>query len=185
MAKSFKITGLDKLDLVVRALNNFDKGKTSAKGLIAITTDTDLRDIDKLKARFPEALENAHRKTLVFVAEELEIALGLAMETNAWNWEYGDGNIVDTGALRDSVSIGITGDRINVSYGEEYAAIVYYGGYIHPYGNPRVQIYMPGRPWIAAVLNGGGPVEQFDIRRVYMQHFEGFMKAELSAIDAI
>jgi len=179
VAKS-KITGLGKLEATVNALNRTRQAKNSVKTSIKVTTElVKSKDLSILVKQFPDAVDNAHSKTLRFVAEELEIALGVAMETNAWSWDYGDGDIVDTGALRDSVNVAVIGDSIRVSYGEEYAAIVYYGGYIHPYGNPRVQIYMPPRPWVNAVLNGGGPVPQFNVAEVYGRYFFDFLREEL------
>lgn len=179
MAK-VRVKGFDKIDATINALNRTRQSKNNVKTSIKITTDlVNSKDLTTLTKQFPDAIDNAHLKTLRFVAEELEIALGVAMETNAWNWDYGDGDIVDTGALRDSVSVEVIADSIRVSYGEEYAAIVYYGGYIHPYGNPRVQIYMPPRPWVNAVLNGGGPVPQFNVADVYGKYFFDFLRKEL------
>lgn len=179
---SVKIKGFDKLDATIKALNRTRQSKNKVNTSIKITADLlNTKDLQKLTRQFPDAIENAHLKTLRFVADELEIALGVAMETNAWSWDYGDGDIVDTGALRDSVNVEIVGSSIKVTYAEEYAAIVYYGGYIHPYGNPRVQIYMPGRPWINAVLNGGGPVPQFNVADVYGRHFFDILRQELKA----
>lgn len=137
------------------------------------------KEIEELVDKIGASAQAAHRKALHFVADDLYIALGLAMESKVWNWEYGDGDIVDTGALRDSLSISVAGDQIIVSYGQEYAAIVYFGGYIHPYGNPNVQIYMPGRPWIEAVFTGSYGIEQFNLIGAYEAKFLNLLKDEL------
>lgn len=185
MAK-VKVRGLDKIDATIKALNRTRQSKDKVNTSIKITTElASTRDLEILKRQFPEAISNAHAKTLIFVAEELEIALGVAMESKVWQWDYGDGDIVDTGALRDSINVVAANDSIRVSYGEEYAAIVYYGGYIHPYGNPRVQIYMPPRPWVNAVLNGGGPVPQFNVADIYSRYFFDFLRKELKSSNIL
>ena len=64
--------------------------------------------------------------------------------------------------------------------GFDYAAIVYYGGYIHPYGNPDVKIFMPARPWIKHVLIGGhSGINKFPLTDRYLFYFEKFLVAQL------
>jgi len=128
--------------------------------------------LDDFDINIKDAIKQAHHQALLLMAEELEIALGIAMESQVWQWDYGNGDIIDTGKLRDSCNIVVTNDSVQIIYGEEYAGIVHYGGYIHPYGNPNVIIYMPARPWVQAVLVGGGPVPQFDIEGTYAKYAE-------------
>jgi len=143
--------------------------KASIKTGVEVTS---FADLDRLKEQFPKIVSKASQKTIKLVAVELEAALDRAMMAKAWQWDYGDGDIIDTGELKDSLRLVVdsAGD-IYVFYNAEHAAIVHYGGYIHPYGNPRVQIYMPARPWITSVLNGGGPVDKFDFEGVYERIF--------------
>lgn len=176
MAKS---TG--QIDPLIKAINRTKKLKNK-KFKSSVTLRIDLentKDLDTLRRMFPNALEKAHIKTLAMIRDDLEIALGIAMESKSWQWDYGDGDIIDTGALRDSAEIKVTDKGFTIAYGEQYAGIVYYGGYIHPYGNLNVQIYMPARPWVNAVLNGGSGIEKFDFEGLYRRNFESFLTQEL------
>ena len=48
-----------------------------------------------------------------------------------------------------------SGSEIIVSYSEPYAALIHYGGYILPYGNPNAdKVYIPPRPWVESTLKG-------------------------------
>ena len=175
--------GTAKIDGLIKALNRTKKLENKKfKSKITLTIDLEnSKDIELLREMFPGALERAHLKTLELIRDDLEIALGLAMESKTWQWDYGDGDIVDTGALRDSADVRVTKDGFSIAYGEQYAGIVYYGGYINPYGNPNVQIYMPGRPWVSAVLNGGNGIEKFDFDTLYKSHIESILEAEFKA----
>ena len=130
----------------------------------------DLSLLEDFNENFSKAIKEAHSKALLLLAEDLELALAAAMEDNVWDWDYGDGDIYDTGALQKSGRVIVSGDSLQVVYDEEYAAIVHYGGYISPYGNPNVSIYMPGRPWVQSVILGGGPVPQFDMAGTYSKY---------------
>lgn len=141
----------------------------------------DLSLLENFPSQFDRAAKEIHSRALVFLSEELELALGIAMESNVWGWEYGDGDIYDTGALRDSGRVVVSGNSLQIFYGEEYAAIVHYGGYISPYGNPNVTIYMPGRPWIQAVILGGGPVPQFDMEGTYARYAIPLIKERMES----
>jgi len=165
----------------VSALKTNSQTATVTASLAVAPIDT--KKLKTIRSRFPKEVEEAHMETMVYMAEELEIALGEAMENKAWQWEYGDGDIVDTGALRDSLRITVTANNFRIYYGEEYAGIVHYGGYIFPYGNPRVIIYMPPRPWIDSVLNGGGPVPQFNFEGIYTLRFNQILAEKLSRIS--
>lgn len=95
---------------------------------------------------------------------ELAKALNAAMSSSAWQWQSGGSrDIIDTGALKNSLSITFSGGSFEISYTEPYAALVHWGGYIYPYGNQAAQkVYLPGRPWIEATIMGGGPVPQIE-----------------------
>lgn len=97
------------------------------------------------------------------VEAKLANALNAAMSSSSWSWKGGSRDIVDTGALKNSLKIEWIGMTAVVSYSEPYAAIIHEGGYIYPYGNKSASpVYLPGRPWVKSVLVGGGPVPQFD-----------------------
>ena len=77
-------------------------------------------------------------------------------------------DIIDTGKLHDSLKFKEkflkSKVSIEVIYTTPYAAITHYGGYIVPYGNQKLApVYIPGRPWIEAALNGTYGMPQFDI----------------------
>jgi len=149
---------------------------------IKFLAKTKTKNVDKLKKLADDLninIKEAHEAALKSIADDLYLSLGIAMESKVWGWDYGDGDIVDSGALRDSLSIEVQGSNINIRYEEEYAAIVYYGGYIHPYGNPYVQIYMPARPWIDAIFTGANGVPIFDFAGLYEKAFTNYLKANI------
>jgi phage gpG-like protein len=101
-------------------------------------------------------------------AEALENALNIAMQSSSWGWRDGSRDIVDTGELMRSLEIIKGQDGLSVSYSSPYAELVHYGGYIVPYGNDSIsKVYIPGRPWMDAVLEGGGPVPSVDLSAIY------------------
>ena len=168
--------------------SNLSKLKTRQKNLytgIRIRFDENYKDLKYLQKRFPKSIKKAHKGALVLLKQDLQKALNDAIEAKVWNWEYGDGDIIDTGELRDSLDLNIEGDRISIAYRVDHAGIVHYGAYIYLYGNPGIQVYMPPRPWIDAVLNGGGPVPKFDFETTYVKYFSQILETELSAIGAI
>jgi hypothetical protein len=116
-----------------------------------------------------EGIENAS----MIVAEKLSEALDNAMESAVWNWNGGARDIIDTGELRDSKSVKVQGNRIEISYNVPYAGLVHYGGYILPYGNQSAQkVYLPARPWVDSVILGRGPIPQFDFEAIYAAAIE-------------
>jgi hypothetical protein len=99
------------------------------------------------------------------IAVDLKEALDGSIANDAW----GDGGLVDTGALRDSGSVTINENGLTIAYDAPYASLLHYGGYIHPYGNVNLRVYLPPRPWVESVLFGGGPVPVFDFARYYTE----------------
>jgi len=62
-------------------------------------------------------------------------------------------NLVKTGRLKNSLAININASTLEISYNVPYAALMQYGGYIIPYGNPDAEpVYISPRPWIDVVL---------------------------------
>lgn len=174
MAKRIRKKGfgaIDKLTANIKTLEGKSRKSIKARINTSIQVES-FADIEKLKTKLPAIIVAANKKTVALVARELKVALDEAMESAVWQWDYGDGDIVDTGALRDSARVVPVSDGdIYIFYNEKYAGIVHYGGYIHPYGNPDIQIYMPARPWIQSVLEGGGPVPRYDFEGVYERIF--------------
>lgn len=115
-----------------------------------------------VRAKFKKA--NAY--ALELLKAELTTRLDAAM---SYSWgEMGD--IIDTGELRDSLQIVISGIRIDINYNSPYANLIHYGGYVQPYGNLNIdKVYIPGRPWVTSVLSGEGPGGPIDLRGIYQE----------------
>lgn len=185
--KQIKNPGAAVIKRMIKAMNDIENDEGSVKAGFTIKSAADFTALKTIASKFAAEANNAHVKTLAALAPEIKQALTDAMNTKAYGWDYGDGDIVQTGELRDSVQVNADDESIVVTYsasssgdGTDYAAIVYFGGYIHPYGNPNVQIYMPGRPWIKHVLVGGNTgVPKFPLTDRYFFYFEKFLIAQL------
>ena len=185
--KQIKNPGAAVIKRVIKAMNEIENNEGSVRAGFTIKSAADFTALKTVASKFREESNNAHTKTLAALAPEIKQALTNAMNTKAYDWDYGDGDIVQTGTLRDSVQVNADAESIVVTYsasssgdGTDYAAIVYFGGYIHPYGNPNVQIYMPARPWVKHVLVGGySGVEKFPLTDRYFYYFEKFLIAQL------
>lgn len=120
-------------------------------------------DFDGLDAKIRKIAMAKLKEALPKTEPALASALNAAIASPSWEWAGGRRDIVDTGALKNSLQIEWRGMRAIVGYNQPYAAIVHEGGYIKPYGNTAAApVYLPGRPWVKSVLIGGGPVPQFD-----------------------
>jgi len=126
------------------------------------------------------------------VEADLPTALNQALEASVWGpfspktpytskggqlRTSGLRNIVDTGALKDSLRIKTkflqTKTVTVINYSAPYAAFVHYGGVIQPYGNKNANsVLIPARPWVEAVLTGNGPVKPYEYRKVYQDAIE-------------
>ena len=107
------------------------------------------------------------QKALSMATDDVKRALNSAVSSSSWNWAGGSRDIIDTGKLKNSVEVAFSGGAFVISYKVPYAALIHYGGYIHPYGNKNAQkVYIPGRPWIDATVMGGGPVPQIQWDRL-------------------
>lgn len=120
---------------------------------------------------FPESdIKERYMNAINKVADKLSLELDNAISSSVWSWSGGTRDIVDTGALKASKDVRVVDDDIKISYGEPYAALMHYGGYIRPYGNQNAQkVYIPGRPWIGALLKGNGPIPRFDFDSVFSE----------------
>lgn len=135
---------------------------------IDITFSIEEDSITPLLKRLPRIMKEAHKESVRQLVDLLKDALNDAMESPVWGWDGDNRDIVDTGKLKASLKIYVdSDDDIHIMYGEDYAAIVHYGGYFSPFGRRNVNLYYPGRPWVSSVLEGGGPVPQFDFEGEY------------------
>jgi hypothetical protein len=117
------------------------------------------------EGRIQTAISRASQR----IAIDLKKALDDALRSNVWLTRSGATDIYETGELLTSGSITADEDGLTIAYDAPYAALVHFGGYIHPYGNTRAKVYLPPRPWVQSVLSGGGPVPQFDFEQYYTQ----------------
>lgn len=141
-------------------------------GGLAFQAKIDEKDLSNFYKKLPKLIKKAHSFAVKNLVGLLREALNDAMDNPVWNWNSGNRDIVDTGALKNSLKIFSDSDGdIHILYGEEYAGIVHYGGYFNPYGNPTIKEYYPARPWVDSVLKGGGPVPQFDFQAEYSALF--------------
>lgn len=180
-----KNAGSAAIKQIIKAIENLEEKEGLTKVKLALEGSTDFTRLRTYASQFRRQANIAHTKALAALAPEIKEAITEAMNTKAYGWDYGDGDIVQTGQLRDSVEVVSDDESIIVTYsaiskgdGYDYAAIVYYGGYIHPYGNPYIQVYMPKRPWVQHVLKGGhSGVKQFPLADRYLFYFKKFLIA--------
>lgn len=150
---------------------NFDGVLPKSIPVTRISASANIKGILKISPKgqpgreIVDGFERAINRASVRIAQDLKMALDAAMSTSAW----GGGDLVDTGELMSSGSVTVSENGITISYDAPYAALIHYGGYIHPYGNINARIYLPPRPWVESVLFGGGPVQQFDFEGYYRQ----------------
>lgn len=187
MPYSIKITGINesqkliedtvnKIKLNIKKLGD-QKIKISVPG-VKVDFEIEKDEVTNLLKKLPSIMQEAHSAAVRQMVDLLEIALNESIESPVWNWNGDNRDIVDSGDLRDSLSVyADSDDNIIISYGEEYAAIVHYGGYFNPYGNVNVKLYYPGRPWVSSVLEGNGPVPQFEFQSTY----KSLLSQELNA----
>ena len=99
-------------------------------------------------ANFPEAkilkgIELAIRRASERIVVDLKQALDVAIQSPVWMGTLDRVDIYDTGELLNSGSVIINNKGITIAYDAPYAALVHYGGYIHPYGNITEKVYLP------------------------------------------
>lgn len=137
-----------------------------------IVEDVDYSDLQRYINEFPDKAQEAHEWALRLVGKDLEKALKEAIAAPVWDWKGDTRDIVDTGALKRSMKVIAEGSELRCYSGQDYAALIHYGGYAHPYGNTSsAKMYYPPRPWIEAVVLGGGPVDKFDFAGNYKPRF--------------
>ncbi len=168
-------------DLLSFGSSDFEFGKNLNKKILDTRVNIKFRARGKVSFQeyelgirdMPSDLRKAANKATDMIISELGQALDAAMGAVIWDWPSGSRDIVDTGALRNSLSIKKAGNGFTISYNQPYAAIVHYGGYILPYGNPNAtKFYLPPRPWVDSVLNGSGSIPQFDFEGAFRKAFD-------------
>lgn len=181
-AKGFgnAIKGLESLERSMQAIAKLKgfEGTTKLNLKLDIEGLEDLKDFINYIDVLPDKIEEAHHKTMENIVLRLKEALDDAMSSAIWQWTGDTRDIVDTGALKASgkVSYNRATQNISIIYGEEYAALVHYGGYVKSGYNSEVQIYYPARPWVQAVLTGGNGVTAFPFALIYKAEFFKFFK---------
>ncbi|MFZ9326851.1 MAG: hypothetical protein ACO24H_05260 [Polynucleobacter sp.] len=142
---------------------------------VEINATFNLNGFIKFKSNFPKEqlatkFEGAINRASQRVAVDLKRALDDALRSNAWGGvNPQDNDIYDSGRLLESGSVNVTANGIIVAYTAPYARLIHYGGYFKPYGNQSAKVYLPPRPWVDAVLKGGGPVPQFNLIKYYQE----------------
>lgn len=142
------------------------KATASLRGLLKV------RVKNVPKEAILDGFKSAINKANARIAIDLRAALDDALRSSVWDTPSGRADIYETGELLSSGSIEFSDEGITIAYSAPYAALVHYGGYIYPYGNTSARVYLPPRPWVESVLNGGGPVEEFDFVRYYKEEIE-------------
>ena len=126
-------------------------------------------------------LVKAHQAGVSAVEKALGPALDRAVKSQ-WQWrDGGTRDIVDTGKLLRSRNIKVqylqTKATLGIQYTTPYAALMYYGGAIQPYGNRNAAtVLIPARPWIEAIFEGTYGQRKFDLAAPYDKAFKAAFK---------
>lgn len=120
------------------------------------------------------AIDRAMIRAILDISDNIERNLALAITSSIWNTNEGLGDIYLTGKLLSSSEVSVNGSQITINYDVPYAALIYYGGYILPYGNKEgTRVYIPPRPWIGAVLNGTNGLPAIDYKAIILAAISG------------
>jgi len=140
------------------------------------------KDVLSFFKEFPKASRKAHSETMALLAVDIKEALDAAMDADVWDWISDTRDIIDTGALKASGKVEYipASETLSISYDEDYAAIVHFGGVITSGWNPDVQIIYPARPWVTAVIEGGYAVPKFEFEKRYLEYFIDILIRETS-----
>lgn len=127
---------------------------------------TDITETMK-KLAVTEVLNKGVREGSEVVQKKLKTSLNKSM-MSLWPYRDETRDIIDTGKLKRSLAISkqVSGSRavFNITYNRPYAGLIYYGGYITPYGNKNAaDVFIPGRPWVQAIMEGSYGQEKIDI----------------------
>jgi len=168
------------------------KKKFEMKMDITLPSKAEIKKKGDDAPRITKAIQTGCLRASNIVEADLPRALNTALESNVWGpfspkYPYfrkngqaanpGMRNIVDTGALRDSLRIKTkfmqTKVQTVIVYGAPYANLVHYGGAITPYGNRNAStVLLPARPWVEATLTGGNGIAKYDLKGIYQAQVE-------------
>lgn len=161
-------------------MGKFDYTEKFSIAMPKVTVDTKASKKERTAAK--ARMVKAHQAGVAALEKALGAALDQAMKTN-WPWPRGGPrDIVETGALLRSRKIKTqylqTKAVIGIQYTSPYAALMYYGGLIQPYGNRNAaSVLIPARPWIEAILQGTYGMQKFEIAKPYDAAFKNAWKA--------
>ena len=161
-------------------MGKFDYSIPVAINMPKVTFDE--KDSKALRKKAGAALVAANIRGMGEVEKQLGQALDASVNS-LWPWNrnvvWRDGtvpgnprDIVYTGKLRDSRVLKTkflkTKATLSIAYKAPYAALMYYGGAIQPYGNKNVvSVLIPGRPWIEAIFEGTYGQPKFDFATIF------------------
>lgn len=108
------------------------------------------------------------------ISDVIRRNLGLAIMSNIWASGNGLSDIYLSGDLLRSQEVNVNDDTIEIGYDVPYAALIYYGGYITPYGNKSSnKVYIPPRPWIQAVVEGMNGIPEINYEDILYSGLRG------------
>ena len=115
-----------------------------------------------------EAINVGVREASKQIQGKLKWGLDTSMRS-LWSYKGESRDIVDEGDLKKSLTLNTStmGSKttIKIGYSMPYAKLIYYGGYITPYGNKNAaDVLVPGRPWVQAILYGTHGQKKVDLK---------------------
>lgn len=136
----------------------------------------------KMKLAAAKACTKGRTRSITYIQASLKTSLDSSI-SSLWSWPDGAQDIVDTGTLKDSLTLPVKhlqrSSSIQIKYGTPYAAAMHYGWVGHPYGNKNIppRTY-PGRPWIEAVLEGTNGQTKPDFDKIISDAFAAAWKEQ-------
>ena len=105
---------------------------------------------------------NAGNEAAKYTFEQLNAQFQLAITSKKWDWPISPSprDIVDTGSLRSSNSLNVSGSKAVFKWSKDYASFAHDGA-IKDRKN-----YWP-RPWTEAILHGEYGFKKFDTEGTY------------------
>lgn len=137
----------------------------------------------KFNVPLAKRAEEASVTAAKVVFSELNGRFQTAIGSKVWGWPRptvrsngrsvsSPRTIVDTGALRQSNLLSITGYQAEFRWTANYASFVHEGAMVYPYGDTnRQRVFTPPRPWTAAVLGTEriAGIEPYDYRKRFKE----------------